>query len=240
MLQPWQIATVIKIEQHTHNTKNFFLQLNETESFSFLPGQFITFDLPIHEKPAKRLRSYSIASAPDVSNIIELCIVFLEGGLGTTYLFNEVNVGSQLTLRGPVGVFTLPKAEELEQPLFLICTGTGIAPFRSMMHYLHNQQISFNEVHLIFGCRTNADLLYFDEMQTLQNAMPNFTYVPTLSREQWEGKTGYVHEHYLPLLAQKPHAHFMLCGWKAMVDEAKQHILAAGFDKKAVHVELYG
>ena len=90
-------------------TRRFWIQIPELESFDFEPGQFVTLDLPIHEKPAKRIRSYSIASWPDGTNVIELVIVFLEGGAGTTYLFNEVKVGSQLTLRGPQGVFTLPE-----------------------------------------------------------------------------------------------------------------------------------
>ena len=55
----------------------------------------------------ERWRSYSIASWPDNGNILELCIVLLEGGVGTSYLFNEVKEGSELILRGPVGVFTL-------------------------------------------------------------------------------------------------------------------------------------
>ena len=106
MLQPWQTATVIKIEQQTYNTRRFFIQMPDATSFDFKPGQFVTLDLPIHEKPNKRLRSYSIASWPDGSNVFELCIVLLDGGAGTTYLFNEIKEGSQLTLRGPVGVFT--------------------------------------------------------------------------------------------------------------------------------------
>src|ERR1700723_2202723 len=126
MPQPWRTGKVIKIENETQTTRKFWIQLPSLESFDFEPGQFVTLDLPIHEKPNKRWRSYSIASWPDGTNIIELVIVFLEGGLGTTYLFDQVREGSELILRGPQGVFTLP--EVLENDLFLVCTGTGIAP----------------------------------------------------------------------------------------------------------------
>jgi ferredoxin-NADP reductase len=134
MLQPWQTGMVIRIEQEAAQTRRFWIQLPALASFDFEPGQFVTLDLPIHDKPNKRWRSYSIASWPDGTNVIELVIVFLEGGAGTHYLFNEVKVGSQLTLRGPQGVFTLP--EPVGKDLFLICTGTGVAPFRSMTHYI--------------------------------------------------------------------------------------------------------
>ena len=129
-LEPWRIGKVVKIEQQTYNTRRFFIQIPELSTFNYKPGQFVTLDLPIHEKPNKRLRSYSIASWPNGSNIFELCIVLLDGGAGTTYLFNEIKEGSEITLRGPVGVFTLHE-ENYEKTLFLICTGTGIAPFRS-------------------------------------------------------------------------------------------------------------
>ena len=109
MLQPWQDAVVTKIVQETPNTKRFFLALTSGQVFDFTPGQFVTFDLPIHEQKNKRWRSYSIASAPSNNSEFELVIVLLEGGAGTTYLFNEVEVGSTLLMRGPQGVFVLPK-----------------------------------------------------------------------------------------------------------------------------------
>src|SRR5690348_18515003 len=108
MLQPWQTGKVIRIEQEAAQTRRFWIELPSLKQFDFEPGQFVTLDLPIHEKPNKRIRSYSIASWPDGTNTIELLIVLLEGGAGTTYLFNEIKEGSELTLRGPQGVFTLP------------------------------------------------------------------------------------------------------------------------------------
>jgi phenol/toluene 2-monooxygenase (NADH) P5/A5 len=237
-LEPWRTGKVIKIEQQTHNTRRFWIEVPELTSFDFKAGQFVTLDLPIHEKPNKRWRSYSIASWPDGTNVFELCIVLLEGGLGTTYLFNEVKEGSELQLRGPVGVFTLP--DSLEKDLFLICTGTGIAPFRSMSNSIKLQQKTHKNIHLIFGCRTKKDLLYYDEFKQLETELDGFHYHPVLSREEWEGKSGYVHTVYEELCANKQPANFYLCGWKAMVDEAKERILALGYDKKEIHLELYG
>jgi glycine betaine catabolism B len=241
MLQPWRTATVIRIEQQTHNTRRFFIQMPEEGAFNFEPGQFVTLDLPIHEKPARRLRSYSIASWPNGTNVFELCIVLLEGGAGTTYLFNEIKEGSELTLRGPVGIFTLHE-HALQNDLYLICTGTGIAPFRSMVQQIKLHNLSHKNIYLIFGCRTKADLLYFEELKTLSDEMQGFHYIPTLSRENWEGAAGYVHAVYENILQSNPNAeaNFMLCGWKAMIDDAKEKIVAMGYDKKAIHSELYG
>ena len=238
-LEPWRSGTIVKIEQQTHNTRRYFIQVRELKIFDFKPGQFVTLDLPIHEKPNRRLRSYSIASWPDGSNIFELCIVLLEGGAGTNYLFNEVSVGSVLALRGPVGVFTLQE-DNYAKELFLICTGTGIAPFRSMVQFIKLHNIAHNTIHLIFGCRTQQDLLYHEELSALQNQLPGFKYYPVLSREKWDGKSGYVHAVYEELCADKPAATFFLCGWKAMIDEAKHRIMELGYDRKLIHQELYG
>ena len=102
MLQPWQTGKVIRIENATEFTRRFWIELDSKQPFDFKPGQFVTLDLPIHEKPSKRWRSYSIASWPDGSNVIELVIVLLEGGAGTTYLFEHVQVGQRTdTARSP-------------------------------------------------------------------------------------------------------------------------------------------
>ncbi|HVG41440.1 MAG TPA: FAD-dependent oxidoreductase, partial [Chitinophagaceae bacterium] len=162
-LQPWRTGIVTKIIDETYNTRRFWIQIPELSSFDFIPGQFVTIDLPIHEKPNKRWRSYSIASWPDGTNTFELLIVLLEGGAGTTYLFNEVKEGTELTLRGPQGVFVLP--QPIEKDLYFICTGTGIAPFRSMVHYMSLHSVPHQNIYLIFGTRSQKDLVYYSEMK---------------------------------------------------------------------------
>lgn len=238
MIPAWQTGIVKQIEQVTPFTRRFLIELPETAVFDFKPGQFVTLDLPIHEQRNKRWRSYSIASWPDGTNTIELLIVELEGGAGTKYLFNEIKEGSQLTLRGPQGVFVMP--QELDKDLYLVCTGTGIAPFRSMVHYIKQNNIPHKEIHLVFGTRTQSDLLYYNELKALEQTLPGFYYHPVLSRQEWEGKTGYVHHIYEQLSHHNPPAYFMLCGWRAMTDEAKERILKKGYTSKDVHIEIYG
>ncbi len=253
MAQPWQTGTIIRIEDETFNTKRFWIQVAGMESFDFKPGQFVTLDLPIHEKPNKRWRSYSIASWPDGTNVFELVIVLLDGGAGTHYLFNHCGIGSELTLRGPQGVFTLP--ETIDRDLFFICTGTGVAPFRSMTHHILNYNIPHQDIYLIFGCRKLSDTLYGKELKELEQQVSSFHYIPTYSREVPENvehliRTGYVHTIYEEICQSraahaddpggvKP-ANFFLCGWKNMIDEARQRIVAMGYDRKTIHLELYG
>jgi len=236
-LQPWRIGKIIRIADETKDTRRFWIQVPELDSFDFAPGQFVTLDLPIHEKPNKRWRSYSIASWPDGTNVFELVIVLDQKGAGTPYLFDLV-VGSELSFRGPQGVFVLK--EPLDKDLFMICTGTGIAPFRSMIHHIKNKDIAHENIYLVFGCRTKESLLYYEELKKLQEELPGFFYIPTLSREQWEGNTGYVHSIYESLCMERKPANFFLCGWKGMIDDAKKTITEMGYDRKAIHQEIYG
>lgn len=241
MLQPWRSGKVIRIEDATASTRRFWIEVPEVEKFDFKPGQFVTLDLPIHEKKNKRWRSYSIASWPDGTNVFELIVVLMPQGAGSTYLFNDVEVGSELLFRGPQGVFTLP--ERIDKDLYLICTGTGIAPFRSMVEYIYRNNVPHKNIYLIFGCRYTKDSLYFEELNELQSKLSSFQYIPTYSRETGENqiRKGYVHVVYEEIIgSNKPDAQFYLCGWKNMVDEAKQRILALGYDKKDIHLELYG
>ncbi len=254
MLQPWVQGVITKVMDETQNTKRFFIEIPSMDRFDFEPGQFVTLDLPIHEMKNKRWRSYSIASAPDGTNKFELVIVLLEGGLGTEWLWKNGHVGAELTLRGPQGKFTLP--DVIDKDLYFICTGTGIAPFRSMAHYIAKNNIEHQNIYLIFGCRKFGDGLYLNELKELEQELPGFHFLPTFSREPADNdllmRTGYVHAVYEEFVKQNmihnnngngpelKAASFYLCGWKNMIDEAKQKIVMLGYDKKAIHLELYG
>ncbi|MFZ9661036.1 MAG: ferredoxin--NADP reductase [Chitinophagaceae bacterium] len=237
-MQNWRTGKVKEILKEAPSTNRYIIEVADTDNFEFKAGQFVTLDLPIGEKNSERWRSYSIASDPNGSNLFELVIVLAEGGKGTEYIFNHVIEGHEFTFRGPQGKFTLP--ESIDKDLFLICTGTGIAPFRSMSRYILQNQIPHKSIYLIFGCRNKEDLLYYDELMALQKSYPSFHYIPTLSRQTWEGKTGYVHQVYQDLLTDKPSANFFLCGWKNMINEARERLKELGYDKKDIHFELYG
>jgi ferredoxin-NADP reductase len=254
MLTEWTKGVVTHVIDETPTTKRFFFVLPEVERFDFEPGQFVTLDLPIHEKKNKRWRSYSIASAPDGTNTFELVIVKLEGGAGTSWLWQNGHVGSEMLLRGPLGKFVLP--ETIDTDFYFICTGTGIAPFRSMLHNIKNRHLPHKNLYLIFGTRYFTDTLYGPEFEQLEKELEGFKYLPTYSREpanNHQGKlTGYVHDVYTQLVESKPaqiledgtklpaSAKFMLCGWKSMIDDARHNLLALGYHKHDIHYELYG
>ena len=126
-----------------------------------------------------------------------------------------------------------------------------------MANHILNHNLPHENIYLIFGCRKFADCLYETEFRELSEHLPRFYYIPTFSREMADNsarpfRTGYVHPIYEEICSNnsrcmegenqpvlKP-ANFYLCGWKNMIDEAKQRIQALGYDRKSIHQELYG
>ncbi|MCB0645270.1 MAG: hypothetical protein KDC49_01315 [Saprospiraceae bacterium] len=239
MPRNWYDAHVINILDEAPQVKRFFLRLESQDTFTFKAGQFMTFDLPVGEKRLDRWRSYSIASPPTHDQTIELCISRLEGGRGSGYFFDEVAVGTVLKCKGPEGVFLLP---ETDKKVVMICTGTGIAPFRSMIRDAYAKG-SEQQFHLIFGCRKESDILYREEFEALSRDVPEkFSYDVCISREQVEGfHHGYVHQVYEQSYGAGVDHMFMLCGWTPMVDQAKtnlkEHLQVA---EGNIICELYG
>lgn len=234
----WYDTKITKIEEMAPNVRRFWL---ENPGISYTAGQFITLDLPIGDKRLQRWRSYSIADASNAGTDIELCIAKSGEGAGTRFLFDETAEGSSLKWKGPDGAFVLP--ENLDQDLVFICTGTGIAPFRSMLREIKDKNLAHQNIHLIFGTRTEKDILYREEMEALARELPGFRYDIALSRQpDWAGYKGYVHqiyqEHYNTV---RPDVTFMICGWSQMIDEAVANLLVEmGYDRRQVKYELYG
>lgn len=243
-MSKWKPAVIRRIEQRSPTVRSFWLELPDRDRLDFRAGQFLTLDLPISERRRERWRSYSIAAAADGTNQAELCIVRLPNGKGTGYLFYDAEVGTEVQTKEPGGVFTLP-AGPLTKDIVMVCTGTGVAPFRAMLQErLTTERVNF---HLIFGCRTPADILYAEEFAELARQHDNFTYTVTLSREMTESKegievlSGYVHQVYERDYAEVREAvQFYLCGWAIMVDEAKERLLALGYPSSQIVEELYG
>src|ERR1041384_3141874 len=120
---------VIDVIDESDHVKRYFIRFPDAIPFTFKAGQFVMIDLPIQSKVTNR--AYSIASAPSSGNIFELAIVINPDGIGTPYIFQNIRKHSILKCTRPLGKFGLP--ESIDTDLCFVCTGTGVAPLRSMM-----------------------------------------------------------------------------------------------------------
>ena len=238
----WYHGMVVEIYALSPATRQFKIQITgEDTIFNFLPGQFVTFDLPVSEKRLHRWKSYSIANHPDERNILEFCIVKSDDGLGTKYLFEEISEGSIVKFKGPDGGFVIPP--DLSKEIVMICTGTGVAPFRSMIKHIVTNKLTFKGIHLIFGTRSEENILYRDEFEKIVRENPLFRYSVALSRENKPPfHYGYIHNIYLTEYSVKnDERQFYICGWTKMIDEAVANILInLNYDRSQIHYELYG
>lgn len=223
---------ISRIIQESPRVRRFFL---ETGNFDFIPGQFVVLthpDLPQGDNQ----RSYSIASINANQSELELCIVLNEKGLITPWLFQR-NVGDILQISEAQGAFNLKNDENLG-PIVFIATGTGVAPFRSMIDA--SLEFTHSEVHLVFGNRFQEDILYRDHWEALQNEHEQFYFHPVLSREEVKNCAyGYVHGIYESILKNQSDARIYVCGWQDMCKEARERLKLLGFNRKQYAFEQY-
>ena len=240
------VAVLVDVIKETKTNWRFIFESPLYDKLDFVSGQLVQLAIPWNPKWGSGgeylTRNYSVASWADGTNRFELIITYLPGGKMCDYLFNDAKVGDEVIYRGPMGIFTLPD-NLMDRDIYFVSTGSGISPFRSMINYLHQNKIPFKNIKLFFGTRTEDDLLYRKELEKIQEELPNFEYVPVLSREfRKEFRKGYVHEHYLDLIDstdEKPLIYF--CGWDRMIREGRNHLSERGFEMmKDIRVEIFG
>ena len=240
----WYDSEIVDIKEQSPTTRLIKIKVLGDEAISFKAGQFVTMDLPISDKRLKRWRSYSIANPPtEGGRELAFSIVKSEHSLGgSRFLFEEATVGLPIRFKGPDGTFTL-RQPIAEKDVVFICTGTGVAPFRSMIWDIYNQQIPHRNIHLIFGARQEQDILFRDEFRFFEKNLHGFKYDVALSRQSdWAGHKGYVHGIYTEGYKNvRPDLDFYICGWSNMIDDAVAKLIVdLGYDKSQVHYELYG
>lgn len=241
----WIEASLTQKNQLSSRVCQLSFALSEGQTFPFTAGQFVTMDLPIGDKRQQRWRSYSLANAPNESGHITFCIGQVPSGAASNWLCSR-EPGAVIRFKGPAGTFTYP--ESRPATVVMICTGTGVAPFRSMLLDLDRQGWPEQDtIHLIFGSRTIEDLLYAEEFLDLMQRRPNFRYTAALSRltdpvtSSWIA-SGYVHKVYQQLYTDSTaDILFMLCGWQNMIDEAVATLMMKmGYSRQHITYELYG
>ena len=239
MRKKWKSGEVINIVDLSPTVKGFDIVIEDEDVFEFRPGQFITLDLPIGEKRLDRWRSYSIVNTTNDNNLIQLAVSFIPDGRASNYFFNILKKGDKVDIKGPDGMFCLP--EKLDKKIVMICTGTGVAPFKSMMQHIKENKIPFNGIHLIYGTRTQDGILYKSFFESLESALDGFEYNVALSREPYKGYQGYVHALYEKAYAKaSDDIVFYLCGWQHVIDETQARLLKLGYKPEQIVLELYG
>ena len=231
-------ARVVRSVALTEFTKHLELEVNGVSHFGFVPGQWLSVKATTPDGE-EMTRAYSIASPPSENGHIAFCLNRVEEGFMSNHLFS-LNEGEQITFQGPFGNFIL--RPPLRDTVF-IATGTGIAPFRSMLHWLlaEPDRHQEHEFWLLFGARNEEDLYYREEFEQLAAKHDNFHFLPTLSRasEEWKGLRGYVQQHVGEIVGMRTDMHAYICGLDKMVKANRELLKSLGWDRTSVRYEKY-
>lgn len=225
-------ARLLEWQEIAPGTRHFVFESPDWNA-AFVPGQFLSLTRQIGDDEITR--AYSIASAPDGGRFA-LCANRVPEGRFTPFLF-DLQPGGEVNFKGPYGAFILrrPVSDSI-----MVATGTGIAPFRSMLlANLHEHPE--RRFTLIFGVRHQEGLLYHSDFERLAREYPHFDYQPTLTRPSpiWQGRSGRVQSHVLDKLGDRRDMDIYICGLREMVDEMRSALKAVGVDRKRMIYEKY-
>ncbi len=230
-------TTVESIVDLTPTIKGITLKI-EGDAIDFQAGQYVQLRLPGVEGD----RPFSIANSPaDVKarGVVEIHVRIVQGGAGTAYLHQTLEVGDTLTISGPYGRFFV--RESANAPLLFMAGGSGLSSPRSMILDLLDRGSTL-PITLVYGQRNKAELYHDDEFRALAAKHANFEYVPALSEDAsgWSGATGFVHD------AAK--AHFgndfagrkaYLCGPPPMIEACLTALMQGRLYERDIYTEKF-
>ena len=238
----WQLATVKSIKDETPHVKSFTLSLPHFTPH--LAGQH--YDLRLTAEGGYQAeRSYSIASPPEQTGEIELTIELVDEGEVSGYLFEDVQVGDPLEVRGPIGgYFVWPGAPD-SPPLLLVGGGSGVVPLMAMLR--HRQRVGLRTpAALLFSVRTPEEVIYQAELEAMAKDDPTFTLLLDYTRQAPAGWAGYQRRLDAAMLqevvqrfgAATPQA--FVCGPTGLVEVVATGLQAAGLPASSILTERFG
>lgn len=216
------------------------LRFTKPTGFTFQPGQFVLFHVALIENPADiQTRALSIASVPSEDDLLFIAKMVPEGRI-SRWIEEVVTEGSPAPFQGPFGNFLLDRVTDKEY--LFIATGTGIAPFRSMIGSTLSQGDA-RRMDVVFGVKSEQDLFWQQELIDLPREYPSVSLHVVLSSgsPQWTGHRGRVQE-VAPAVAHENFSgkSLYVCGSPAMCQDVKRLALTEWWmQRKDVHVEGY-
>ncbi len=227
-----KIGIITHITQQTPDVKTFRVNAPEGgKLFEHLPGQCAMVSVPgVGEA------MFSITSSPTNKEYQEFSIK--KCGVLTDYL-HTMEVGEELTVRGPYGN-NFPVETELKgKNLLFIAGGIGLAPLRSVINYVIDNRANYGTVDILYGSRSMDDLVYLKEIKEVWAKEEGINVHLTIDREQegWDGHVGFVPS-FLKELGFENNKTALVCGPPIMIKFVLAALIEMGFSKEQVYTTL--
>jgi len=214
-------GVVERIRDLTYDIKELRIRLTEPAEIEFVSGQYVELEAPAcGANPEPVYRAYSMSSAPERRDAIELIIRLVPGGICTTWVFTELAEGDEVTFSGPYGKFRLTDSD---RDMVWVAGGSGMAPFWSMVRHLRDIG-GKRRCTCFFGAVAARDVFLLDELRALEKELDWFTFVPALSAsvagDEWDGETGLITEVLDRRVDDGSELEAYLCGSPGMIHAA--------------------
>ena len=235
----------------------------------FKPGQFVAIGLPgsssrcaeateefeIQDETKIIKRAYSIASSSASKQFLEFYITLVHSGSLTPRLF-DLQIGDKIWVGTKfVGMFTLDEIAP-DQNVVLVATGTGVAPYMSMLR--SDALKRSGKLVVVHGAANSWDLGYSSELNLLQSIAPHFNYIPTITNPErelmnWTGHTQFIQDMWKDGAVEKlwgfkpmpENTHVFLCGNPRMIADMVHALEPDGFTEHSrknpgqIHIEKF-
>lgn len=234
-IEKFSLEKVLSVHRWTNTLFSF--TMTRPAHFKFTAGQFARIGLKVGDELV--VRAYSVVSSPFDETLEFFSIVVPEGKF--TSNLQHLKVGDELYLEKiPYGYLTLARYQlPLPQDLWLLATGTGLAPFLSMLQDFETWN-KYKHINLVYSVRTQDELAYVDRIQEIAETFgedhTGFKFIPIITRDPEA-----VLHHRLPILIENGKleraaglqlnsetSHVMLCGNPEMVEDTKEALKARG------------
>jgi len=221
----------------TPDVYEFVFELIEPSTIDFQAGQFMLIYATNPATGERISRAYSIASTPSQNHELHIVIAIIKNGTLTPIL-DTWKPGQTLQMQGPFGHFLLKSPPDRE--LVFVATGTGIAPFYSMIQDVLSKGDTM-PMYVYFGVRREENIFYQREFEILAQKYPNFHFTLTLSQpsDAWKGEQGRVTA-LLPKQSFNPATtDVYICGGKGMIDDVRAIFLQKEFAPSHLYFEQF-
>ncbi len=238
---PWQTVTIRRIEKRAPSITSFFLQ--PSRRFPYRAGQHVDVRLTASDGYQAR-RSYSIASAPEAGETIELAIERLDDGEVSPFFHDIAAVGDEFELRGPLGGHFVWSDSD-GGPLLLVGGGSGVVPLMAMIRHRAARKSTVPAV-LVFSARVWDEVIFRDELIGLDDRRDGIDLVLTLTREAARRPGDYSRRVDVAMMEQSmvrlpaPPRFAFICGSNAFVSAGAQALIDAGVPAGLIRTERYG
>lgn len=229
MSSPVRRVRVVRINEETVEARSIAFSVERGGDLEYRPGQFITVRVPTSKGAAAR--SYSLSSSPVCDSRPVITVKRITGGVASTWMCTDVQVGSEFDILPPSGVFT---PRDLGADLLLLASGSGISPVMSILKSA--LYAGRGKIDLLYRSRDSASVIFHRQLMELSRSFPD-----RLRVDHWIGdRNGRpTAAAIVQFAAEHPDREAFICGPAGFMELARSGLAAAGLSENRIHVERF-